>query len=130
MSTKIAAPTQCYFGRLEDYFSIECFNGSKILYQALDLQSKPIKTDNPVKANQLSRCDPVFYINKRSNITVHLRRKKLKSIRRTNLENLMRRVLKEKLEYDESRVIQDKVKVIHDSISEKKQVRILDFIVK
>lgn len=130
MSKKIAAPTQCCFGRFEDHFSIDWrLNTTEILYQALDLQSEPIKADNPAQTDQLRRNDPVFYINKRTNITVHLRRKKLKSIRRTNFECLMRRVLKEKLEYNESRVIQDKMKVIHDSVSGKKQVRILYFVI-
>lgn len=73
--------------------------------------------------------DPVFNINKRTNVTVHQRRKKLKSIRKTNVEYLMRQVLKnvqlaETLEYNEPRAIQEKIKMIHDCISEKKRSKV------
>lgn len=94
--------------------------------QTLDLPSEPIGLGRP---GQSRYDDPVFNINKRTNVTVHLRRKKLKSIRKTNFECLMRQVLKdvqlsETLEYNEPRAIQEKIKMIHDCISEKKRSKV------
>lgn len=93
--------------------------------QTFDLPSEQNKLNKPMKRDE----GPVFNINNRTNTEVHLRRKKLKSIRKTNFECLMRQVFKDsqlsdKLEYDDSRAIQAKIKTIHDSIREQGQSKV------
>lgn len=94
--------------------------------QAFDLQSEQIESKETVKkTDQLSLYGgPTFNIHRKTNRTVYRRRKHLKSIRRTNFEYLMRQVQRDDIQYNESTVIQNRIKSIHDSIRVEKQSKV------
>lgn len=85
--------------------------------------------NNLTKPEETRRYEgPVFLINKKTNNIVRLRRMKLKSIRKTNFEYLMRQVYKdiknaEKLKYNELRAIQENIKHIQQKVHKKKSKR-------
>ncbi|KAG4070702.1 hypothetical protein HA402_013622 [Bradysia odoriphaga] len=94
---------------------------------ALDLPHEPTKLVKSLRTAQLPQYNgPVFNINRKSNATIRSRRNRIRTIRGTNFEYLMRLVSKdfelaEKMKYDESKAIQEKIKTIHDIIEVKKK---------
>ncbi|XP_037032246.1 uncharacterized protein LOC119071493 [Bradysia coprophila] len=103
---------------------------------ALDLPHEPTKLGKSLQTAKLPPYNgPVFHINRKSNATIRSRRNKIRTIRGTNFENLMRLVskdleLSEKLKYDENRAIQQKIKTIHDIEIKKKHSKHFSFIAK
>lgn len=120
LSQTLDTRTQYRAGILGNFYTNKSTYYIHNLTQTFDLPIEQITLEKPMDSSQLSPYDDrVFNVNKSTNVAVHLRRKKLKSVRKTNFEFLMRQVLAdvlppETVEYNESREIQEKMKILRE----------------